>query len=207
MADSPNGSDTRPIINFRADRVAFGPRMADHNAAYLRWRNDFSLTWSDAPGTLRPIPFDQVAHEFEEAAAGERRSRLQFTVYGTDSWEPIGCAELLGVDLGNRNAFLSVRLPEAAADDLRVEAIRLAMDYAFTVTGIHSLAAVVPEYNESLLAQYEGAGFRHFARRRASILRSGRLWDTIYLDALSTEFTSPWLGRVLMPDVPREGGA
>jgi diamine N-acetyltransferase len=206
MADS---SDTRPIINFRADRVAFGPRMAEHNAAYLRWRNDFSLTASTSPAALRPTPFDQVAHEFDETAGAEGRGHLQFTVYETETWGPVGYAELLGVDLGNRNAFLSVRLPEVApeADDLRIEAIRLAMDYAFTVVGLHSLAAVVPDYSENLLAQYEGAGFRPFARRRASIVLSGCLWDTIYLDALSTDFASPWLGLVLMPDIPREGGA
>jgi hypothetical protein len=31
----------------------------------------------------------------------------------------------------------------------------------------------------------------------------GRRWDEIFMDCLATEFTSPVLGRVFVPDEPR----
>jgi hypothetical protein len=32
----------------------------------------------------------------------------------------------------------------------------------------------------------------------------GRRWDTTYMDCLTSEFTSPVLGRVFSPDEPRD---
>jgi hypothetical protein len=31
----------------------------------------------------------------------------------------------------------------------------------------------------------------------------GRLWDEVYMDCLASEFASPVLGRVFVPDEPR----
>jgi hypothetical protein len=31
----------------------------------------------------------------------------------------------------------------------------------------------------------------------------GRLWDTIYMDCLASEFTSPVLGKIFVPDEER----
>jgi hypothetical protein len=31
----------------------------------------------------------------------------------------------------------------------------------------------------------------------------GKLWDEISMDCLATEFTSPVLGRIFVPDTPR----
>ena len=47
------------------------------------------------------------------------------------------------------------------------------------------------------------AGFKVFGRRRETQLMGGRRWDTIYMDALASEFTSPVLAAIFAPDVPR----
>ena len=48
----------------------------------------------------------------------------------------------------------------------------------------------------------EKAGFREFGRRRESKLMGGRLWDQIYMEALASEFISPLLARLFVPDQP-----
>ncbi|MDQ3699387.1 MAG: GNAT family N-acetyltransferase, partial [Chloroflexota bacterium] len=50
---------------------------------------------------------------------------------------------------------------------------------------------------------YSKAGFREFGRRRQSKLMGGRLWDTIYMECLASEFTGSVFADLLAPDVPR----
>ena len=33
---------------------------------------------------------------------------------------------------------------------------------------------------------------------------NGRYWDMVYMDCLAAEFASPVLGRVFVPDQPRQ---
>lgn len=47
---------------------------------------------------------------------------------------------------------------------------------------------------------YEKAGFREIGRRRQCVWMGGELWDEIYMDCLATEFTSPVLSRVFVPE-------
>jgi diamine N-acetyltransferase len=47
---------------------------------------------------------------------------------------------------------------------------------------------------------YERAGFREFGRRRQCRWLGGRLWDDVYMDCLATEFSSPVLAHVFVPD-------
>jgi RimJ/RimL family protein N-acetyltransferase len=61
----------------------------------------------------------------------------------------------------------------------------------------------VYEYNLAGLRAYQKAGFREFGRRRQSHWMGGQLWDVIYMDCLATEFESPVLGTILVPDTPR----
>ncbi len=34
-------------------------------------------------------------------------------------------------------------------------------------------------------------------------MQGGRLWDVIYMDCLASEFTSPHLAAIIVPDAPR----
>jgi diamine N-acetyltransferase len=58
------------------------------------------------------------------------------------------------------------------------------------------------EYNLAGWRTYEKAGFREFGRRRQCRLMGGRLWDEVYMDCLASEFTSPVLGHIFVPDQP-----
>jgi len=62
---------------------------------------------------------------------------------------------------------------------------------------------MVFEFNLAGRRAYERAGFREVGRRRQGHRMGGRRWDVIYMDCLASEFTSPVLGRVFVPDLPR----
>jgi RimJ/RimL family protein N-acetyltransferase len=83
------------------------------------------------------------------------------------------------------------------------EVTRLMLDYAFTVLGLHNILLTVVEYNLAGIHAYEKAGFRLIGRRRQAKWMNRKLWDVIYMDCLSTEFESPVLGRLFVPDEPR----
>jgi RimJ/RimL family protein N-acetyltransferase len=77
------------------------------------------------------------------------------------------------------------------------------LDYAFSALGLHNVMLLVFEFNRAGRRAYEKAGFREFGRRRQCRAGGGRLWDIIYMECLSTEFTSPLLARTLAPDTSR----
>jgi diamine N-acetyltransferase len=58
-------------------------------------------------------------------------------------------------------------------------------------------------YNLAGQAAYRKAGFREFGRRRQVSPLNGQLYDVVYMDCLATEFVSPLLGKIFVPDAPR----
>jgi RimJ/RimL family protein N-acetyltransferase len=86
---------------------------------------------------------------------------------------------------------------------LGTEATKLTLDYAFTTLGLHNVMLTVYEFNLAGFRAYEKAGFRECGRRRECHWMGGRFWDEIYMDCLVTEFSSPVLGGIFVPDPPR----
>ena len=50
---------------------------------------------------------------------------------------------------------------------------------------------------------YEKAGFKPIGHRRECRVMGGGVYDEIYMDCLASEFSSPVLVRVFVPDAPR----
>jgi RimJ/RimL family protein N-acetyltransferase len=71
------------------------------------------------------------------------------------------------------------------------------LDYAFTALGLHNVMLAVYAYNPAAIRAYVKAGFREFGRRRESVWMGGRLWDTIYMECLASDFVRPVLARIL----------
>lgn len=196
-----NTHDDAPIINIRGEQVALGPMRRELLPLYTRWRNDLGLMRQLDYG--RPVTLEQEAARYDELAADPTTTR--FTIYTTDGWRPIGIVALDGIDQRNQTGEFSVLIGEADARNRGhgTEATRLALDYAFTALGLHAVMLRVFEYNPAARRACEKAGFRQFARRTEAQLMGGRFWDVIYMECLATEFESPVLARVFVPDEPR----
>ena len=193
--------EERPPINVAGELVALGPLRRDLVPTYKRWHNDVATTRTFA--LPQPTTLEQEEASYAELTAA--KDAAFFTVYVRASWRAVGTAYLTDIDHRHRTAEFGILVsePDARGGGYGTEATRLVLDYAFTALGLHSVMLTVYEFNLAGRRAYEKAGFREFGRRRQSHRMGGRSWDEIYLDCLATEFTSPVLGRVFLPDAPR----
>ena len=195
------GPSERPVINVQGDHVALGPLRRDLLPLYQRWINDF--------GTLRTLAVPSTPMTLEaETAWYESRSavnEIAFTIYESSNWRPIGNTDLHNVDYRHRTSEFGLLIgePDARGKGYGTETARLMLDYAFTALGLHSVLLTVYEFNLAGQHAYRKAGFKGIGRRRQCRWMGGRLWDEILMDCLATEFDSPVLARVFVPDTPR----
>jgi RimJ/RimL family protein N-acetyltransferase len=192
----------RPIVNIVGELVALGPIRRDLIPVYQRWMNDFA-TIPRIGQPPRPMTLEMETAWFEGTATSDTRI---FTFYELATWRPIGNADLRDIDHRNRSAGFGILIgePDARGKGYGTEATRLMLDYAFTALGLHNVMLIVYEYNLAGRRAYEKAGFKEIGRRRQCRWLAGRLWDEILMDCISTEFTSPGLARVFVPDVPHK---
>ena len=188
----------QPVVNVVGERVALGPLRRDLLPAYQRWSND--LAAADRLGSL-PQP---VTLEGQTAWYDQEASRITFTIYERAAWRAIGGCSLNEVDhrQGTANLVILIGEADARGQGYGTEAVRLLLDVAFTALGLHSVMLGVWEFNRAGRRAYQKAGFRECGRRRQARVMGGRRWDEIFMDCLATEFTSPVLGRVFVPDEP-----
>jgi diamine N-acetyltransferase len=191
-----------PVINITGNLVALGPIRQDLVPTYLRWLNDFSMlrTLGQPP---RPMTLEQEQAWYDDAAKSS--GMYSFTIYEVATWTPIGNTSLMDVDWRNRTAEFGILIGEADArgKGYGTEVTSLMLDFAFTALGLHSLFLRVHEYNLAGQRAYQKAGFKEFGRRREVQRMGDRRWDIIYMDALASEFTSPNLAAIFVPDTPR----
>ncbi|HEY8600898.1 MAG TPA: GNAT family protein [Thermomicrobiales bacterium] len=191
---------TEPIINILGERVALGPLMREHIPLFTRWRNDFTVarTFGGAP---RAYTIEAVTAIFDAGKVND----YEFAIYERATWRPIGRTYLFDVDWRGRTAGFGIVIGEADARGrgYGTEATRLMLDYAFTALGLHSVMLTTDSYNLAGQAAYRKAGFKEFGRRRECAPLNGTLHDWVYMDCLASEFVSPVLGAVFVPDTPR----
>ncbi|MBX6342471.1 MAG: GNAT family N-acetyltransferase [Thermomicrobiaceae bacterium] len=192
-----------PIVNIVGEKVALGPIRRDLVPLYQRWFNDFQMlrTLGMRPG---PMSLEQEEAWYDRASR-ESADAVAFTIYERGSWRPIGTAGLHDIDFRNRTAEFGISIGDARARGrgYGTEVTRLVLDYAFTALGLNNVMRRVYEFNLAGRRAYEKAGFREIGRRREARYMGGRLWDEILMDCLASEFESPVLGEIFVPDVPR----
>ena len=187
-----------PIVNIEGELVSLGPIRREHIPLYLRWINDFGTTrYLDI--RPRPMTLEQEIAWFEQASVN--RAQPMFTIYERVTGRPIGNCGLHEVDYSNRRTDVGIMIGEldARGRGFGTEAMRLLLDFAFTVLGMHSVMLLVYEYNYPARRSYEKAGFREIGRRRECRWYNGRFWDEILMDILTSEFESPVLAAYFAP--------
>ena len=204
-ARAPERAVELPVVNVVGERVALGPLRRDLIPTYVRWANDFAVLRTFAV----PGPHTLEGTTGWGGAAYERRlaapDALWFTIYQIAGWRPIGHTDLFDIDWRGRAAMFGILIGEAdcRGKGYGTEATRLMLDYAFTALGLHSVMLTTDNFNLAGRRAYQKAGFRELGRRRESTLLNGKLWDTVYMACLATEFISPVVGRPSVPDQPR----
>lgn len=195
------GRMEQPIVNIVGDTVALGPRRRDLIPLHQRWINDFVAACNIGP--FGPVTVERETAYYERIATSD--TMISFVIYECAGWRPIGTTDLFHVNERNGRADFGIFIGEAEArgKGYGTEATRLMLDYAFVALGLRNVALTVAEWNIAGQRAYVRAGFREYGRRRQCWLMGGRWWDEVHMDALATEFESPVLGRIFVPDAPR----
>ncbi|GER91147.1 30S ribosomal protein S5 alanine N-acetyltransferase [Dictyobacter vulcani] len=202
--DSLQQTNDQPVINIVGEKVALGPIRRELVPLYHRWINDFAVL-----RTLyipRPSTLEEIEAYFEKDVEQEKVRRAAFfTVYDRATMAPIGRTELDSINHRDRSASFGLEIGEAEyrGRGYGSETARLMLDYAFTVIGLHSVNLETWEYNLAGQNAYKKAGFKEYGRRRQAKFMRGQLWDIIHMDCLATEFVSPVLHEIMVPDKPR----
>lgn len=191
----------QPIINILGQRIALGPHRRDLVPTYLRWINDFPTLRTLGGVPPRPTTLEQEFAWYDNPGNNE----VRFTIYDVTDWRPIGTTGLIEIDYRNRVATFGIMVGEidARGKGFGTEATALTLDYAFTALGLNNVLLTLAEFNSAGKRVYEKVGFRECGRRRQCRWMAGKLWDTIYMDCLASEFTSPVLAKIFAPDQPR----
>lgn len=194
--------ETAVITNIVGDLVTLGPLRRDLIPTYQRWMNDFTVV-RNLGGVPLPMTLERETAWFEGAAVSS--DTHSFTIYQRSSGQPIGNTSLMGIDWRNSTAEFGILIGEASGrgKGYGTETARLMLDYGFTALGLHSLFLCVHAFNLAGYHAYRKAGYKECGRRREVLPFGGQRWDTIYMDCLASEFTSPVLGKIFTPDQSR----
>jgi diamine N-acetyltransferase len=192
-----------PVVNIVGKQVALGPLRRELLPLYHRWLNDLAVARM-LDVVPRPVTLDQEQAWFERASR-EDPTTTRFTIYERTTWRPVGDTDFFDINWRDRTAEFGILIGEADArgKGYGTETATLMLDYAFTALGLHSVFLRVYEYNVGAQRAYAKAGYRESGRRRQCHSMGGRLWDMISMDCLASEFVSPVLAPLFLPDQPR----
>lgn len=182
--------DERPVVTIYGERVALGPLRPELYALHTRWVNDSEVGWNlfGLPQT-RTL---QQESEWLDAGLQDPHS-VYFLIYAQDRWRPIGVTSLTEIDFRRGTATFRIMIGESGdrGKGFGTEVTRLVLEHGFNVLGLHNIMLKVFGFNIAGQRAYMKAGFHVIGRRRECVPRDGKLWDEIFMECLSTEFTIP----------------
>jgi diamine N-acetyltransferase len=187
---------SHPVVNIRGERVALGPLHRGLLPLIERWDNDFQTAdlRSDDP---RPHSAESIAAEWESLLRGEREDWIGFAIYALPELRPIGITNIRDFTSPHGTAEFGIAIGEATdrGQGFGTEAIRLVLDYAFTVLGVYNVWLDTLAYNVGAIRAYEKAGFHEIGRRRGGRMLAGKRYDVVLMDCIADEFV-PTAGHV-----------
>ncbi|MCL5962166.1 MAG: GNAT family N-acetyltransferase [Chloroflexi bacterium] len=195
----------QPIVNITGQKVALGPLRRDLIPIYLRWMNDFEVTYPLAVET-RPLTLEAEEEWYDRARKNERDA--YFTIYERATLRPVGNTVLHNVDHLHEVAEFGLMIGEKDCwgKGYGTEATTLMLDYAFTALSLHSILLRVDGFNERAIRTYSRAGFREVGRWREAARLAGQAYDVIFMDCLATEFQNWLLPRIFGIEKPGKKG-
>jgi RimJ/RimL family protein N-acetyltransferase len=126
-----------------------------------------------------------------EEGRAERPTGVAFAIHAADDGGFVGVCGLEGIDHNFSRCEFGIWVGPRRGEGIGTDATRLALEWAFTIIGLHNVLLETYEFNEQAIRAYERAGFKEIGRRRDAVRALGRRWDTILMDATAAEFDGP----------------
>jgi len=179
----------RPVVTIFGERTALGPLRPELYSLHTRWVNDTEVGWN-----VFGLPQTRTLQQESEWLDAELQDphSLYFLIYAQDRWRPIGVTSLTAIDFRRGTATFRMLIGDPAdrGKGFGTEVARLMLEHAFNVLGLHNVMLNVFGFNAAGHRAYDKAGFRELGRRRECVPRDGKLWDEIFMECLSTEFSA-----------------
>lgn len=179
----------RPVVTIVGERTALGPLRPELYPLHTRWVNDTEVGWN-----VFGLPQTRTLQQESEWLDAELQDphSLYFLIYAQDRWRPIGVTSLTAIDFRRGTATFRILIGDPAdrGNGFGTEVARLMLEHAFNVLSLHNIMLTVFGFNLAGQRAYAKAGFREIGRRRECVPRDGQLWDEVFMECLSTEFTS-----------------
>lgn len=193
-------SNEKPIINIVGEKVALGPFHRGILPLLSKWANDFEVSFMSGD-PLRPVPQEVTDGRYESSHKEIARDRVDFIIYEAATLRPVGLTELRQISYRDRTAEFGILIGEKDCwnKGYGTEATRLILDYGFSILGLHNILLGTYSYNERAIRAYTKAGFRIIGRRREVHPWGNKLYDSILMDCLSTEFETPLKPIITLP--------
>jgi RimJ/RimL family protein N-acetyltransferase len=192
--------DAPPLL-VEGELVALGPLRRDLIPVYQRWMSNLEVM--RGVGRVDPVTLEAETAWYESAARGTPTG-LVFTIYDRSDLTPVGTCSIDEIQPAHGTGTFGILLGERRGRGLGTEATRLALEWAFTVTGLHNVMLQVFEWNTAAIRAYTGAGFKEIGRRRGGVVTMGRRFDIVLMDAVAGEFQGSALTRFI-PDGGQPG--
>jgi diamine N-acetyltransferase len=179
------------------ERAALGLLRREHLPQLAAWFNDPEVRRGLAHrGVVNEDGELQWYEEVTKAGAAPRPSSVTFAIHDAADGELVGVCGLEGIDHNFSRAEYGVFLGRRRGSGIGADATRLALDWAFTILGLHNVMLESYAFNDQAIRAYQRAGFREIGRRRDCVRALGRRWDSILMDATAEGFESPVLDRL-----------
>jgi diamine N-acetyltransferase len=178
-------------------RAALGLLHRDQLPRLAAWFNDPEVRRGLAHRGI--VNEEAEAHWYEQVTAAAREPRpteVGFAIHDAADGELVGVCGIEHIDHNFSRAEFGIFVGQRRGTGIGTDATRLALDWAFTIIGLHNVMLESYEYNEQAIRAYERAGFRIIGRRRDAVRALGRRWDSVLMDATAEAFESPVLGRL-----------
>jgi len=168
------------------EKCYLSPVNPDDFEKYTEWLNDPEISenlmvWDNI------ISLPKEKDILEKMAKGSDRV---FAIVDLETEELIGNCGLHNINSINQSADLGIFIgnKEYLSKGYGTQAIKLLLNYGFSVLNLNNIMLEVFEYNKRAIRSYQKAGFKEIGRRRQAKFFKNSRYDIIFMDILKEEF-------------------
>lgn len=162
-------------------------------AALASWTQDSRyIPLAEDGKPSHPLSEFQTKKMLEEILkeSDEKRNTFWFGIRTLDETELLGIVGLSWVDWANGSVYMDLSMRNTAeySQPSTCEALTLIQRYVFHELQMHRLSLNVPEFNEGLIETMTTLGFAVEVRKRETLFRFGRRWDSLHFGRMAKDW-------------------